>query len=80
MLAISALLIAQSMDALKQKYDKQEVYITMRDGVRFSLQFIHPKSKSATHPMLLNRTPYDIEPGGPESFNYFVQVIYQIYK
>ena len=54
-----------STEALKRKYDKQEVYITMRDGVRLFTSIYTPKNKSVAHPFLLNRTPYDIEPGGP---------------
>ena len=65
---------SQSSEALKQKYDKQEVYITMRDGIRLFTSIYTPKNNSVTHPILLNRTPYDIEPGGKESYNYFVQL------
>jgi putative CocE/NonD family hydrolase len=63
----------ESIDALKQKYDKQEVYITMRDGVRLFTSVYTPKDISVFHPILLNRTPYDIEPRGPDQFNYFIQ-------
>ena len=62
-----------SPDALKQIYDKQEVYITMRDGVRLFTSIYTPKNTSVTHPILLSRTPYNIEPGGPDKFNFFVQ-------
>jgi putative CocE/NonD family hydrolase len=65
---------AQSPDGLKQKYNKEEVYITMRDGIRLFTSIYTPKNKSVTHPVLLNRTPYDIEPGGPGSFNFFMQL------
>jgi putative CocE/NonD family hydrolase len=60
--------------ALKQKYDKQEVYITMRDGVRLFTSIYTPRDTSADHPLLLNRTPYNIEPGGPDNFNFFLQL------
>ncbi|MCU0456346.1 MAG: CocE/NonD family hydrolase [Bacteroidales bacterium] len=59
--------------ALKMKYDKKEVYITMRDGVRLFTSIYTPKNSSTAHPILLNRTPYNIEPGGPDSYNYFLQ-------
>ena len=65
---------AQSPDGLKQKYNKEEVYITMRDGIRLFTSIYTPKNKSVAHPVLLNRTPYDIEPGGPGSFNFFMQL------
>jgi putative CocE/NonD family hydrolase len=65
---------SQSPDGLKQKYNKEEVYITMRDGIRLFTSIYTPKNKSVAHPVLLNRTPYDIEPGGPGSFNFFMQL------
>ena len=55
-------------EGLKKIYDKQEVYITMRDGIRLFTSIYTPKNKSVKHPILLNRTPYDIEPGGAESY------------
>ena len=65
---------SNSIESLKQKYDKQEVYITMRDGVRLFTSIYTPKNISVAHPFLLNRTPYDIEPGGPNNFNFFMQI------
>jgi len=65
---------SQTNSLLKQKYDKQEVYITMRDGIRLFTSIYTPKSSSMKHPILLNRTPYNIEPGGPDSFNFFIQL------
>ena len=46
----------------------------MRDGVKLFTSIYTPSNKTVPHPILLNRTPYDIEPGGPESFNYHVQL------
>lgn len=63
-----------SPEALKEKYNKQEVYITMRDGVRLFTSIYTPKNESVPHPILFDRTPYDIEPGGPENFNFFMQL------
>ena len=73
-IAASSYSYSQSISILKQKYDKQEVYITMRDGVRLFTSIYTPKNTSVTHPILMNRTPYNIEPGGPDSFNYFMQL------
>ena len=58
-----------SQQALSDRYDKQEVYITMRDGVRLFTSIYTPKDISEPRPILLNRTPYDIEPRGPSRFN-----------
>ncbi len=63
-----------SMPDLKEKYNKQEVYITMRDGVKLFTSIYTPKNSTGVHPMLLNRTPYNIEPGGPDNFNFFLLV------
>jgi uncharacterized protein len=69
-----SLICSQTNSLLKQKYYKQEVYITMRDGVRLFTSVYTPKNTSVKHPILLNRTPYNIEPGGPDSFNFFIQL------
>jgi putative CocE/NonD family hydrolase len=62
-----------SIEAIKQKYDKQEVYITMRDGVKLFTSIYTSKNDSVAHPILINRTPYDIEPGGPDNYNFSLQ-------
>ncbi len=46
----------------------------MRDGVRLFTSVYTPKNNQVKHPILLNRTPYNIEPGGPENFNFFMQL------
>ena len=65
---------SNSPEGLKQKYTKLEVYITMRDGVKLFTSIYTPKDKSVKHPILINRTPYNIEPGGPDNFNFFTQL------
>ena len=54
---------------LSERLTKQEVYIPMRDGVRLFTSFYVPKDTSRTYPIVLRRTPYDIEPGGAERFS-----------
>ncbi|MCA1741027.1 MAG: CocE/NonD family hydrolase [Bacteroidales bacterium] len=63
-----------SVAALRRSYDKQETYITMRDGVRLFTSIYTPKDTLVTHPILIMRTPYNSEPSGPDNFNYFVQL------
>ena len=70
---LSAASFSQSQEALKKLYNKQEVYITMRDDVRLFTSIYTPKNRSVAHPILMIRTPYNIEPGGPGRFNFFVQ-------
>jgi putative CocE/NonD family hydrolase len=74
LISVSSYCYSQSAEGVKQKYNKQEVYITMRDGVKLFTSIYTPKNNSVSHPVLLNRTPYDIEPGGPGSFNFFMQL------
>jgi putative CocE/NonD family hydrolase len=52
----------------RERVTKQEVYITMRDGVRLFTSFYVPKDTTQTYPILLRRTPYNIEPRGEDSF------------
>ncbi len=74
LLILTSVSYAQSgTEVLKNKYDKKEVYITMRDGIKLFTSIYTPKNNSVSHPILLNRTPYNIEPGGPENFNFFMQ-------
>ncbi len=47
---------------LKENFTKDEVMITMRDGVRLFTSIYAPKDKSRTYPILLWRTPYNSEP------------------
>lgn len=58
-----------SAEWLMVRYDKQEVYITMRDGVRLFTSIYTPKDTSKTYPMLMSRTPYNIEPLGPDKYS-----------
>ena len=74
MMVVSSSSYSQSVDDIRKKYDKQEVYITMRDGIRLFTSIYIPKNYSIAHPILLNRTPYSIEPGGPNSFNFFMKL------
>jgi hypothetical protein len=73
-IAVSSPSYSQSINILKQRYTKQEVYITMRDSVKLFTSIYMPKNNSVAHPVLLNRTPYDIEPEGPGSFNFHMQL------
>lgn len=47
---------------IRQHYDKQEVYITMRDGIKLFTSIYSPKNQSIAYPIIITRTPYDIEP------------------
>jgi putative CocE/NonD family hydrolase len=57
-----------AQDSIKDRYDKQEVSIVMRDGKKLFTSIYAPKDASHPWPILLNRTPYGVGPYGPDSF------------
>lgn len=71
---------ASSASKIKEIYDKQEVYIEMRDGVKLFTSIYTPKVTNGAAPMLMNRSPYNSEPGGESEFNMFVSVYHRFVK
>src|SRR5215510_3683911 len=69
-LFISNFAFAQIPDSVfvRQNYDKQELYITMRDGVKLFTSIYTPKDKSKTYPILMQRTCYSVAPYGADKF------------
>lgn len=65
---------------IKEIYDKQEVYITMRDGVKLFSSIYSPKNLTAPAPMIIMRSPYNSEPTGESEFNFFVPIYYRFIK
>ena len=63
-------LLAQETDAdyIKANYDKREVYIPMRDGVKLYTAIYSPKDKSQDYPILMKRTCYSIDPYGEDKY------------
>lgn len=60
-----------SLSYLREHYRKQEVYIPMRDGIKLFTSIYTPKDAEGEHPMLMVRTPYDVEPR-EDGFNSFM--------
>ena len=52
----------------KKFYNKQEVNIKMRDGIKLHTTIYTPKNTKKKYPVLLNRTPYGCEPYGENKF------------
>jgi len=50
-----------------ENYDKEEVYITMRDGTRLYTAIYTPKEKGK-HPIMMQRTCYSIAPYGADAY------------
>jgi putative CocE/NonD family hydrolase len=59
-----ARLEAQTEAEVKAQYTKTEQMITMHDGVKLFTSIYSPKDKSKKYPMMLNRTPYSVQPYG----------------
>ena len=53
---------------IRSHYTKFEYRIPMRDGVRLHTAVYQPRNRSKRYPILLNRTPYAIEPYGPDEY------------
>ena len=51
---------------VRDNYDKQELMIPMRDGVKLFTSIYTPEKKSQKYPILLNRTPYTVAPYGKD--------------
>ena len=70
LLLFSASALAQNRDSayVRQHYEKMEVQIPMRDGVKLFTAIYLPKDKSKTYPMLMQRTCYNVEPYGEDKF------------
>src|SRR5687768_914298 len=53
---------------IREHYDKTEVMIPMRDGVKLFTSIYTPKDKSRSYPFLMQRTCYSVAPYGPDRF------------
>ncbi|MFN2261310.1 MAG: CocE/NonD family hydrolase [Psychroflexus sp.] len=60
--------IAFSQFDVKANYDKQEVEIEMRDGVKLHTTIYSPKDTSKSYPIIMQRTPYNSRPYGEDKF------------
>src|SRR5947208_718770 len=59
---------AQGIAYVKEHYTKQEMMITMRDGIKLFTIVYAPKDISKPYPILLQRTPYSAGPYGSDRF------------
>ncbi|HET7348688.1 MAG TPA: CocE/NonD family hydrolase [Acidobacteriaceae bacterium] len=53
---------------VRARYTKYEYMIPMRDGVRLFTQVYVPKDHAQPWPILLRRTPFGVDPYGPDAF------------
>lgn len=52
----------------KLNYDKKEIMIPMRDGIKLFTAVYSPKDNSAQYPILMIRTPYSCNPYGENNY------------
>src|SRR5580698_4452723 len=57
-----------AQDYAKKNFDKQEVYIPMRDGKRLYTVIYTPKDHTGSYPFLMERTPYSAGPYGDSTY------------
>ncbi|WP_298515600.1 CocE/NonD family hydrolase [uncultured Kordia sp.] len=53
---------------VQEHYNKQEVTIEMRDGIKLHTTIYSPKDTSQKYPILMMRTPYSCKPYGEDKF------------
>jgi putative CocE/NonD family hydrolase len=70
LLLFSVVPFLQAADAfdVPSHYSKLEVRIAMRDGVRLFTSIYVPRDASVKYPILLTRTPYGVDPYGPDKY------------
>jgi uncharacterized protein len=70
LLLLSMAAAAQEPDSvyIRKSYDKMEVQIPMRDGIKLFTSIYIPKDKSKTYPILMQRTCYSVAPYGADKF------------
>ena len=70
LLALPGLLAAQGLDVVKARYEKREVMVPMRDGVKLFTAVYMPKDASPDHPypVMMMRTPYSVAPYGKDAY------------
>lgn len=63
----TAFTFAQTYE-VKDHYNKKEVFITMRDGIKLHTTIYTPKDTGKKYPILLQRTPYSCAPYGEDQY------------
>jgi hypothetical protein len=68
--ACPALLRAQEKEKydVKANYEKREIRIPVRDGVKLFTSVYLPKDNSRKYPIMFSRTPYTVSPYGEDKF------------
>lgn len=67
-LCLSALGQEKKPNYVAENYTKQEVRVKMRDGLELFTAIYSPKDTSKKYPIVMQRTPYNCAPYGPDQF------------
>ena len=67
-LCLSALGQEKKPNYVAENYTKQKVRIKMRDGLELFTAIYSPKDTSKKYPIVMQRTPYNCAPYGPDQF------------
>jgi putative CocE/NonD family hydrolase len=59
-------------NSVKEKYEKHDYQISMRDGIKLFTSVYSPRDKSKKYPILLVRTPYSVAPYGEDKYTRFL--------
>ncbi|HUQ81449.1 MAG TPA: CocE/NonD family hydrolase [Gemmatimonadaceae bacterium] len=59
---------AAAAEVVKAKYEKREVRIVMRDGVKLFTSIYIPRDTTRRYPILMTRTPYGVGPYGADAY------------
>jgi putative CocE/NonD family hydrolase len=59
---------AQGPQQVRARYEKREVSVPMRDGVKLFTTIYEPRDRSRNYPILIQRTPYSVQPYGADSY------------
>src|SRR5437867_4155308 len=63
----SAIVEAQKVPDISQRFTRSEVMIAMRDGVKLYTTLYVPRAQNGPLPFILYRTPYGINARGPSA-------------
>jgi putative CocE/NonD family hydrolase len=55
-------------EVIKARYQKLEVRIPMRDGVKLFTSIYYPRDSASAHPILMDRSPYGVGPYGADVY------------
>ena len=65
---VAGQVIQNPINSVQQNYVKQSFQIPMRDGTKLYTSVYSPRDQSKPYPILMNRTPYSVQPYGDDKY------------